>query len=168
MSLLIEILNQLRKIQRPPKTTVNGLSTYTTPFYVSSLNIKYAAGAVERIAKSVRSGNLDANSPKAILNITGAGELNFFAVTDIRAEMANLTVTVTVDGVQIANIATIGNFNGYLLPVIGSVSGECSTYGERAVFQYDRISFTRSLKIELTSSIASADQYATFSAYKIY
>jgi len=167
MSLEILVLQALKKVNPPTRQIVNGASK--NGLRVVDLNIGYAAGAVERVSKPVLSGVVAANTPKSLLEISGAGELNFLALTQTYQNGCALTVRVVIDGVA-AYETTLAyqSFQQYMLPIVGTISGDKGSSGEKHVFAYDHVRFTSSLKIEIVQSIALNDEFSAFLAYKTY
>jgi|GEM_PF-2685857 len=166
MSLEILVLQALKKINPPTRNIVNGVSQSN----VSPANflIKYSTGIL-RVAKKVLSGVVNANVPKTILSVTGAGELNFFALHQEATNNVRLTVKVIIDDVVALNSTTIiSSFNGYIFPMIGTITGDTGTSPDKSVFCYDKVLFSKSLLIEITQDVTLTDEFSAFLAYKTY
>lgn len=167
MSLEILVLQALKKVNPPTRQIVNGVSAGN--FFVSNLGIRFSTQGLSRLGKEVPSGVVNANVPKTLLSVTGAGELNFFALTQLGNNNVKLTVKVTIDDVVVFNMTNFAQaFNGYVLPVIGIATGDAGTYSERVIYCYDKVLFSKSLLIEIIQDVTLTNEFDAFLAYKTY
>jgi len=113
--------------------------------------------------RSTLSGALTANTYKEILAVTGAGVLNFSAVSAEDSTARSVYMKVLIDGVQVIERSMSIGAQHQGPVVIGSLIGDGTNISGMT---FDQIPYSASLSLQIKSSLTETDKLRAWYHYR--
>lgn len=106
------------------------------------------------------SGALTANTYKTVLSVSGAGELNFCALSTVDAIGRNCSLRITADGVVVYEKTIVALDSQKAIVGVGGIDSSISSAAKFAP-----VPFFASLTVELKSSLSETDKVFAITNY---
>lgn len=132
--------------------------------------LTYAPTAATLAANNVQqilAGTTVADTYKTLLNVTGAGFVNFLAGRTLNATSRNMAIRLTLDGIVVGERNIVGaTAIGRTLVCVGSVQGSFASTTV-APLTFSKTRFNKSLLVEMQSSLAETNFIAALINYEL-
>lgn len=107
------------------------------------------------------SGALTANTYKTVLSFSGAGELNFCALSTVDATSRNCSLRITADGVVVYEKTVVSLGSQKAIVGVGGIDSSVAN----GAAKFAPVPFFASLTVELKSSLTETDKILALTNY---
>lgn len=107
------------------------------------------------------SGALTANTYKTVLSVSGAGELNFCALSTVDATSRNCSLRITADGVVVYEKTVVALGSQKAIVGVGGIDYSVTN----GAAKFAPVPFFASLTVELQSSLSETDKVFALTNY---